>query len=519
MPAALLQFLGLPSELILECLVHLPYADMISCLKTGNRLLHDIITNSVLIRYRVEEHRACVDENPAQTGNSVVADRLAALRRREDNWLNFTPVSRQTLVIDFVTSGVYDLASDIYLVGDTPDPNASLCTAIKYIYISPGVEAPQWQSINARKPVIDFGTALEEHDLIAMVTYTPHDAIPDLISIDVLLLKFSTGLPHPLAANPTLHIHNVEVQSGHPGISIEIVGENLAISLVYWTDQQRDMDTLHIYNWNTGLPKMAPLEVNNTGVCFLTMDTLVVPNSEGSLDVYSIPLSEGCGLPRLIQSFYLPLLDPYHGVLSFQCRGDPNPRAAYTRPSRSRFLPRPDTALLFFTFEVVNRVGEVSEHMFIVDRPRLVGAIDARDLDVLSCHWDDWGPQCTRWLDAAAFSKNFITMTSGTRLAAIAVDAHLHPAPVRVLDFNPAHVRAQRAAGRHVVEADVEADAVAGTIEIPPFAEPIVSLLPYIETVSKELFTYAAVLINDENIIGAKFGDGSVEALEVLHFG
>lgn len=77
-----------------------------------------------------------------------------------------------------------------------------------------------------------------------------------MASLDVLLLKFSTAAPHPLAAHPTLHIHDIELVREKPGVSIEIVGENLALSLVYWNDERRDMDTFHLYNWKSGMPKM-----------------------------------------------------------------------------------------------------------------------------------------------------------------------------------------------------------------------------------------------------------------------
>jgi hypothetical protein len=77
----------------------------------------------------------------------------------------------------------------------------------------------------------------------------------------VLFFQFSTGHPHPLAAHPTLHIHTVSASVGLPGISIEIVGENLAISLVYLNEPTRDLDSLHIFNWYSGFPKMVCLAI------------------------------------------------------------------------------------------------------------------------------------------------------------------------------------------------------------------------------------------------------------------
>jgi hypothetical protein len=165
-----LQFLDLPPELILACLLHLSSVDLASCVRSGNRLLHKIIANSIQIRYHLEQERAKVHENASRTSHLAVSDCLAELRRVEANWLDFTPSARQTLPLDFVSSGVYDLASDVYLVGDTPDPITQHCTGIKYTHTSLASEPPQWRRIDAGRSIIDFGTAFEEHDLIAMVT-------------------------------------------------------------------------------------------------------------------------------------------------------------------------------------------------------------------------------------------------------------------------------------------------------------------------------------------------------------
>ncbi|KAJ7735540.1 hypothetical protein DFH07DRAFT_1065029 [Mycena maculata] len=508
-----MHFLALPPELILACLADLNFAALDACLETGNRLLNEIIFNSVLLRYRKELERACVEENPSRSPKPSVAERLRELRDRDANWLNFTPTSRRTVTLDFRTTGIYDLANDFYLVGDTPDPITMLCTGIKYIRTARGSE---WRRIDAGKPIVDFGLALEEHDLIAIVTYDN----AQMRSLDIMLLKFSTGEPHPRAAKPTLHVQDVEIHRGRPGISIEIVGENIAFSVLYWADEQRDRDTFHLFNWKSGAGKMTPFPLNNTGLTFLTPEILIVPSSvDNSLDVFRIPPSVDSQLPSFLHSFGLPELEPAHAILTFQCRGEPNPRSMSTCPSRAKFLPQPDNAIVLFSFQL-GRVAQadVTHHMFVLDRARFTRVLDDCDSDAGDIPWAEWGPQCARWLDADPISMHYITTTCGQRMVTIADGARTRPAPIYVLDFNPAHVRRQRAAGPvdgvRVVEADEEPGQRRG-----PFMEPIHSLVPYVETVSKGLFDYGAVLINEEHIIGAKFGDRSVESLEFLHFG
>ncbi|KAJ7764422.1 hypothetical protein B0H16DRAFT_1687791 [Mycena metata] len=525
MAAARLELLDLPPELILACLLYLPFRDLNSCLHCGNRLLHRIITNSMALRYRREQELAGVEENPFCPSNSGTSDRLADLRTREANWLGFSPRSTHTIPLDFQSGGVYDLASDIYLVGNTADPTTGLCTSIKYVYTSPGSDVPEWREISAGKSIIDFGTALEEHDLIAILTYTPHDSNPQMVSIDVLLFHLSTGAPHSLTNNPTIHIHDVERHRGRPGISIEISGDVLALSLLYWEHPERDLDVLRLFDWKSGTSKIIPLSVYNTGLVFITEHIIAVPNClEAKLDIVIIPSAkDDTTAPQFVYSFLLPSMKPEMAVHSFQCRSAPNPRAGLNRFTRARFLHRPQDAILLFILHIGSE-DIATNHMFVLNRPSFL-----RILDVCANHangghlivpWSAWGPVCTRWLDATSLSMRYITTTVGQRMVTIAHAAPDQPAPICVLNFNAKDVEAQRARGDELDGPDATVCVVeAGALELGPFEDPIVSLIPFVETRSRELFDYDAVLINDENIVGAKFTPGHVESLHVHHFG
>ncbi|KAJ7779778.1 hypothetical protein B0H16DRAFT_1878445 [Mycena metata] len=482
-----LQFLDLPPELILQCLAHLPFTDLSSCLKCSSRRIRAIIMGSVLIKYRAEQEGAGVEENLILTSNSVILDCLRSLQSQESNWLDFTPTSRHVVSVDFEATGLYDLTSSIFLVGDTADPMTSLCTAIRYMHTPPAPDEPQWSRIDAGQCIIDFGTALEEHDLIAMVTDTPHANDPQMRSIDIKLLQFSTGRPHPLAMQPTLHIHHASMSVGRPGISIEVVDQTLAISLLYWGNELRNLDALYLYNWKSGILRLGPTRVYSTGLIFLSTEMLIVPNAlEECLDVFRIP-SDEAKAPHQIHSFLLPsLYDEDTTILSFQSRSEPNPRESINHPSRTKFAPRLSEAIILFTFEASHRVLESTEHLFVLDRGLFTGA----------------------------------------RLVSIAHDAWSTPAPIRIFDFNAARVEFQRKRGSGPIEGEHATVCVKDAIELPnwqthldTFREPVQSHLPYLEITSKELFDFDAVMINDESIIGAKFDQRFVESLEVLRFG
>ncbi|KAJ6543269.1 hypothetical protein DFH09DRAFT_928742 [Mycena vulgaris] len=521
------EFLDLPPELILACLLHLSSVDLASCVKSGSGFLCEIVAKSIQIRYRLEQERANVHENPSRTANLPLSDRLAGLRRLVANWLNFTPNMRCTLPVH-ASTGVYDLTSDVYLVADAPDPITHHCTGIKYTFTTLACETPQWRRIDTGRPIIDFGTAFEEHDLIAIVTYTQCEHNAQQMSIDVVFLQFSTGDPHPLAAHPTLHIHTVPDSVGIPAISIEIVGENMAMSLVYWDEPTHDLDLLRIFNWYSGLPKivcvptLAHWSLANMGIVFLTPSLLLVTNTDcASFDVFDIPASPSPSaasvintdterVPDLLFSFLLPTLHPSHSLISYQCRGAPNPlisRARRNEGRGARFLPLAESALVVFSFGILDNDDDTdaaTEHMFVLDRAGLLGLMSPYAPGPDRAF--NWGTACTRFLDADTVSTYYITMTCGQRMVAIAHDARERPAPIRVLDFNPARVRAYRessASPAHVrlVGSDIALEGDASEEEEDardgPFAERITLQLPYLETTSEELFAYGAVSIDD----------------------
>lgn len=240
---------------------------------------------------------------------------------------------------------------------------------------------------------------------------------------------------------------------------------------------------------------------------FLTPDLLIVPSStEATLEVFRIPTS---GEGQLAHVFRLPELRAENSILSFQCRGDPNPRALTRRPSRAKFPSRPEDAVLIFTFETSGRTHGTTQHIFIVNRALFCATLQSSEADVVEVEWEAWGPRCTRWIDAASLAVHHITVTCGQRMVSIPHHAWRIPAPIRVLDFNPRHVQMQRAVGpvegEHATIRVVEDTQAPDWLKhLDTFKEPVISLLPYVEIVSKEDFDFGAVLINDENILGVR---------------
>ncbi len=81
-----------------------------------------------------------------------------------------------------------------------------------------------------------------------------------LASIDVHLLKHSTGQPHPAAAKPVLHFENIHYLPGHCSSRLEISGDSLCFLLNnYFPFINADPVTFIVYNWKTGQPIIVSL--------------------------------------------------------------------------------------------------------------------------------------------------------------------------------------------------------------------------------------------------------------------
>lgn len=160
----------LPDELIIRILTFLSLSDVAIC-KRLSKQFNAIIAESVLIQYRCSLEEAGLQDNPCSP--LTTQERLDLLKVREHAWSTFTPCSVSAITISHHTSGgIYDLAGGVYLSGEgnTGDANAK---GLQYVRL-PSLDAsqqPQWESMvfNPNRDIIDFCSAMIEHDLIAVV--------------------------------------------------------------------------------------------------------------------------------------------------------------------------------------------------------------------------------------------------------------------------------------------------------------------------------------------------------------
>jgi len=83
----------------------------------------------------------------------------------------------------------------------------------------------------------------------------PRDGIPHTTyDIKLVLLKLSTGKPHPAAKESTILVLNSRWD--RPGISVEIVGDRLVLILSYHDNPWMPHDRVYIYDWRNAVLKM-----------------------------------------------------------------------------------------------------------------------------------------------------------------------------------------------------------------------------------------------------------------------
>jgi len=60
---------------------------------------------------------------------------------------------------------------------------------------------------------------------------------------------------HNACRSSVIHLCRSEISQGLPNVSIEVVGENLAVVVVFNRDAGTGYDSLHVYNWKSGQSK------------------------------------------------------------------------------------------------------------------------------------------------------------------------------------------------------------------------------------------------------------------------
>ncbi|KAJ7757071.1 hypothetical protein B0H16DRAFT_1416893 [Mycena metata] len=496
------RLVDLPPELLVHIFTFLP-RDAIHCCRKTSRYLYQTIKFSIELRYQVDREFAHVTDNPASL--LPISERIAKLGARESGFSTMTPSWVRTIPVPFTTAGLYELSCGLFWLGESGRE------ALRYIVLpneppGPNPSPIQWERIalpSSRSRIIDFGLAIDEHDLVVIATFTPTAPIAQLdalplrralaVSSGVVKLEFVTvsspNGPHPQAKGP---IEFPATQWGIPSVIIETVGDILVFVAAY-PRVPIVPDHVYVYNWKTGSLIWEITAENSTyfGAVFLSTGVLMLPNTTtATLELWL--LTPGQTAPVL--TLHLPRLVPGIRIATMTARGEPNPSVSGRRNPAVPFHSSVEDSIIVFniTFPAPPNLF-TPIFLFFAHRRALLSLLAAHPTPGDALDYADWGPDICRWINAGGLVTDWITTTSGQRC--IALPAR-ETASFLVLDFNPLTVHAASS----VLPAEDDPFEDYGI-----WAEAVGSRLPVHVVSSRQQYdSYNGVSLDDARIIAFK---------------
>ncbi|KAI0330058.1 hypothetical protein GY45DRAFT_1303533 [Cubamyces sp. BRFM 1775] len=404
-----MSLLDLPDELIVFIASELNFEDLLRLQQVCSRL-HGVVQSDSALQYALELRVAGMIDNPAS--RLVPGERLRILRAKEEAWRSLDLSDRRSIALNHNPSGIYDLTGGTLLLGERRhSENLTGTDAVHTINLHSAFSHANeedtralWSNIDLGKQVIDVGLAIQEHDLIALVTYSYVHEAQLIASVDIHLLKHSTGQPHPAAAKPVLHFENIYYLPGHCSIMLEISGDTLCFLLNnYFPFVNADPVTLVVYNWKTGEPKVGQKRLYSDPTMFnsfvlLSPDTVVLPiiptnaleicqfadelavshPSDSTSDKETNTSTRPPQIPVLKTTctLQLPLLHPGALVLRMTCRCEPNPRGPFSSATHADravpFYSNPENAVMILHLHIRLAIGVTRVYTMIVHRSSLL---------------------------------------------------------------------------------------------------------------------------------------------------
>ncbi|KAJ8472392.1 hypothetical protein ONZ51_g8540 [Trametes cubensis] len=404
-----MSLLDLPDELLVFIASALDFEDILRLQQVCTRL-RGVVKSDSALQYALELRVAGMMDNPAS--RLVPGERLRILRAKEEAWRLLDLSDRRSIALNHNPSGIYDLTGGTLLLGERRhSENLTGTDAVHTINLHSAFSHAEeqdtralWSNIDLGKQVIDVGLAIQEHDLIALVTYSYVHEAQMIASVDIHLLKHSTGQPHPAAAKPVLHFENIYYLPGHCSIMLEISGDTLCFLLNnYFPFVNADPVTLVVYNWKTGEPKVSQKRLYSDPTMFnsfvlLSPDTVVLPIiPTNALEVCQFadeltashppdsasPNTEASTSSRPQIPFLkttcilqLPPLHPGALVLRMTCRCEPNPRGPLSSATHADravpFYSDPEKAIMILHLHIRLAIGITRVYTMIVHRSSLL---------------------------------------------------------------------------------------------------------------------------------------------------
>ncbi|KAF9263930.1 hypothetical protein L218DRAFT_999094 [Marasmius fiardii PR-910] len=520
----------LPTELVVHVLSFLPASD-IARFSSTSRLSHTLVTTSPTLSYKIQLDVSKAEDNPKNRLSH--GEKLKLLREQTHSWLHCEPKFFVVVPILFDEGSIYDLTGGAYFLGQIDR------RTLRYLDLP--MEANQSLDWKVFKPmwdqgetIIDFTVNRYEHDMICLITGNRYvNGTLALIHLKLSIYEFSTGKHHPLAKEPVQMLDGPESDWGAPAVYCEIAGDHIVLVTNFRIGVSSPCVT--VYHWETG--KML-LQITGTdiyeGVVFLNEKIILLPKiSDDVLEIWRIPdLDED---PPQYPARSLRLFDTAanSSIQYISCRADPNPKAPDAILSSDQpFHSCAEDAIVLFHVWVRSGVMDTMLVTMVVHRKALLHLLDQFDFyksgPPVPTPWSEWAPSITLCLNASGgLTSRWITEACAQRFVYLEPESESSedededededrpPTHLITLDFDPDSIRE--------VEREMELDdeeqrgkrndygpiVRRGPHRLPErehrlFVEEVVSYLPYVESRTKEKYSFDGVMLDQHRIVGLK---------------
>ncbi|KAG6851881.1 hypothetical protein C0991_005308 [Blastosporella zonata] len=429
-------FLDLPNELILYVLYHLDLPEYLAISLVHSRF-HPLIKSSPYLQYRFASQVAGVTNNPYC--DLITHKRSLILKDREDSWSQMT-FDFETQISVGHASKLFLVTDGVCLVGDRSE------AALHYFKLPSVADQPAiWNKfvLDEGLRVLDFDLAIYDNDLVAIATLRPSSTAPNIHFVEIQLLQFSTGHPHPQAHMPTLSVEetiNLETIQ----ISLQIAGQNISVATKIGEGDY--FARLSVINWMTSTTQMT-IAMPTLEIIFLSPTLLLVLNPRNAaLDFYMIPSQTTISTDPIVPilSLSLPALEDTYHLDGLFCRSDLRIMPSVTPWSTKPFHTSEGHGILVIHMIVTNT--RYFEHSFsmIVHRSSLVKLSSAiaeppSKLPV-TMEWETWGPSVTCWFETSGTDAIWTVVAEGQRCVMLERSDPDEHFDLMMLDFNPRNV-------------------------------------------------------------------------------
>ncbi|KAG8814309.1 hypothetical protein FRC17_001208 [Serendipita sp. 399] len=568
----------LPDETLIHILSFLRLQDLLHC-RALNRRIHNIIKNSIVLKFRIELAHAALEElwQPIEykVNLKTTIERLDSLRKLQFGWRNLAWRARHLVSLDHPKGSLYELSSGIFFTGKKRRLGVARTQEI-VLQELPSLECPSPPSkaeLNCHVAISQVCVSIPQ-DLLVLLEESRSNqggSIRDNKLIFKLHLhSLASNLPHPEATNPILEYDCMSTWMSYSFV-MQIMGNSLGVLFTSGVLGDSDYERFVVWDWTTsekrGMVSMPGSRYDSFS--FISEDTFVIPCARTeTINVFLFRPTpppdhpdRGPAIHHLC-ALKFPALNPLNGYkyLTISCQSQPSPetQSAYHSSNplpRPKKLFTPDQLDGIVQFTATLSSGTRTTDLIVVTHRRALMSFvisGQNDLgDPLAEPWESypmmpaktWGPDITfpfwRAISRCMISPftyienaQWHSQVFGHRLVQLVhpTNNHTNASPtrsgqIRVLDFNPLFINRPPLFPEDYhpfIQSTVTRRMVTDVGFIPKgdiWMDDIQSGLPYYEATTVETFALAGVMMDEERIIGLKTGtprSQDIVALEVF---